>query len=207
MTYQTSLTVPSVPGDIDTAYWHAEQPFDGKPDNPADSAAATVVWAQPCDLPGYAAALAVDRTNIRVDMTAEAARHLAAQLLTAIGDPDTARMVLAVRPRTAPSRPVRGPVRVAWDGKDFAVIQTATAAVPRLPGQLVAEVDGSWNLKVLGVPLSPGDEIEVDADGQVTFHLNQEHSCSQCRMPIKDVHRDHKMQCTRRGLPGDRASR
>jgi hypothetical protein len=93
---------------------------------------------------------------------------------------------------------------VIWDGKDLAAIQMATAGIPREHGRPAAEVDAEWNLTVAGVPLWPGDAIEVSPAGEVTYDLREHRSCSQCRVVITDPHRDHKMDCTRRGQPGDR---
>jgi hypothetical protein len=66
-------------------------------------------------------------------------------------------------------RRMTGIRRVTWDGKDFAAIQTATAAVPRVHGRPCAEVDEDWRLSVAGVPLVPGDSIEVSESGEITF--------------------------------------
>lgn len=156
--YQPRLTVPYVPGVLDTGFWRASQPFDGQRDDPGSDEAATAVWVQPYQLParhGLAAELTVDRTDIRVALTADATRQLAAQMLDAIGDTDLAKIVraLALRPRSAPLTPE----------------------------------DQALDL------LDLADEVLSAAGG----------TCSQCLLPIADVHRDHRMDCTRRGQPGD----
>jgi len=63
------------------------------------------------------------------------------------------------------------PVRTApWDGKNLAVIQMAR--IPhehgRPPYDVRIEADG-WHLSVAGVPLLPGDAIEVSPSGEITF--------------------------------------
>lgn len=64
--------------------------------------------------------------------------------------------------------------RVTWDGKNLAAIQMAASRVPRVHGRPAAEVDADWHLTVCGFPLVPGDAIEVEPGGEITFHLQED---------------------------------
>lgn len=92
----TSQHTRSVTAEIDTAYFAGVEPFDGEPDIPdwSDSAATLVeVWPiyvgggpRP---EGYDVRLDISRTNIRLEMSAAAARRLAALLAHAARESET----------------------------------------------------------------------------------------------------------------------
>jgi predicted nucleotidyltransferase len=80
----TGTGIRTAAADIDTAYFHSVERFDGQPDPDRGDCAATKIWVDPCSIGGgLDVTLTVDRTNIRVDMSAGEARKLASLLYIA----------------------------------------------------------------------------------------------------------------------------
>ena len=46
----TAIAGDTIAAYIDTAYFHAAEPFDGREDDPKTDAAATKIWAGPCGI-------------------------------------------------------------------------------------------------------------------------------------------------------------
>jgi hypothetical protein len=80
-----SLYTRTYAARIDTAYWASVEPFDGQEDDFLTDSAATKIQAYPAgDAYEGDVVIDIDRTNIRLDLSAQEARALAAHLMEAV---------------------------------------------------------------------------------------------------------------------------